>query len=239
MPISRKRPVVLAVLDGWGYRAEREGNAIALASTPTWDALWRSPVADAARSLRARGGPPRGPDGEQRSRAPQPRRWARGAAGPGAHRQRDHRRLLLPQRGASWRSAGRCARAGGTLHLAGLIGGGGVHAMDRHLFALFELAERDGLPRVALHALLDGRDTLPRSALGYLRETVARAAGARGDRLARRPLLRHGPRPPLAAHRAVVPRDGERRGATRRRSARRDPGGVRPRRERRVRHADR
>src|ERR687885_1121431 len=35
-----KRPVVLVVLDGWGYRAEREGNAIAMASTPTWDALW-------------------------------------------------------------------------------------------------------------------------------------------------------------------------------------------------------
>src|SRR3954467_9787857 len=36
----RKKPVVLVVLDGWGYRAEREGNAIALASTPSWDALW-------------------------------------------------------------------------------------------------------------------------------------------------------------------------------------------------------
>src|ERR671939_1523785 len=37
---SGKRPVVLVVLDGWGYRAARDGNAIALASTPTWDALW-------------------------------------------------------------------------------------------------------------------------------------------------------------------------------------------------------
>ena len=40
MPNSYRRPVVLVVLDGWGYRAEREGNAIALANTPTWDALW-------------------------------------------------------------------------------------------------------------------------------------------------------------------------------------------------------
>src|ERR671926_1322132 len=40
---SRKRPVVLMVLDGWGYRTEREGNAIALAETPTWDALWSRP----------------------------------------------------------------------------------------------------------------------------------------------------------------------------------------------------
>src|SRR3954466_6896580 len=38
--MTKKRPVVLVVLDGWGYRAEREGNAIAMAQTPTWDALW-------------------------------------------------------------------------------------------------------------------------------------------------------------------------------------------------------
>src|SRR5574340_1201118 len=41
MPEKDKRPVVLIVLDGWGYRAEREGNAIAMASVPTWDALWQ------------------------------------------------------------------------------------------------------------------------------------------------------------------------------------------------------
>jgi 2,3-bisphosphoglycerate-independent phosphoglycerate mutase len=41
MPAAPQRPVALVVLDGWGYRAEREGNAIALAQTPTWDAIWR------------------------------------------------------------------------------------------------------------------------------------------------------------------------------------------------------
>jgi 2,3-bisphosphoglycerate-independent phosphoglycerate mutase len=66
---------------------------------------------------------------------------------------------------------------GGTLHLMGLIGDGGVHAVDRHLFALFDLAERQRVPRAAVHALLDGRDTLPKSALGYMQQTVARAAG--------------------------------------------------------------
>ncbi len=63
------------------------------------------------------------------------------------------------------------------MHLAGLVGDGGVHACDRHLFALFELAEREKMPRVALHALLDGRDTLPRSGLGFMRETIDRAKG--------------------------------------------------------------
>lgn len=44
MARDNSRPVALIVLDGWGYRRETEGNAIALASTPTWDAIWRHPV---------------------------------------------------------------------------------------------------------------------------------------------------------------------------------------------------
>jgi len=66
---------------------------------------------------------------------------------------------------------------GGTLHLMGLIGCGGVHALDQHLFALIDLAERAGVRRVAIHALLDGRDTMPTSGLAYLDELLARARG--------------------------------------------------------------
>ena len=65
----------------------------------------------------------------------------------------------------------------------GLLGDGGVHALDRHLFALLALAERCGAPRVAVHALLDGRDTLPKSAHRYMRETMAEAT-RRGARIA-------------------------------------------------------
>ena len=54
-----------------------------------------------------------------------------------------------------------------TLHLLGLLGDGGVHAFDQHLFALFDLVEREGVPRVVLHALLDGRDTPPKSGLEF------------------------------------------------------------------------
>ena len=62
---------------------------------------------------------------------------------------------------------------GGTLHLVGLIGAGGVHAIDTHLLALLDLcAEREQVPRVAIHAMLDGRDTMPRSGLGYLEELL-------------------------------------------------------------------
>ena len=77
---------------------------------------------------------------------------------------------------SSTRANARSARQG-TVHLVGLIGKGGVHAIDQHLFALIELCARERVPRVAIHAMLDGRDTMPRSGLGYMRELLERAAG--------------------------------------------------------------
>jgi 2,3-bisphosphoglycerate-independent phosphoglycerate mutase len=68
-------------------------------------------------------------------------------------------------------------QSGGTLHMVGLIGNGGVHALGEHLFALVDLAARRGLDRVAIHALMDGRDTLPTSGLEFMRTTLARIAG--------------------------------------------------------------
>lgn len=64
-------------------------------------------------------------------------------------------------------------RRGGTLHVMGLLGQGGVHAHDRHLRAMLQLGTRLSMPRVALHLLLDGRDTMPRSAAGYLAALLA------------------------------------------------------------------
>ena len=72
----------------------------------------------------------------------------------------------------------RIAKAGsGTLHLVGLIGSGGVHAIDTHLLALLDLAQAEGVARVAIHAMLDGRDTMPRSGLAYLEALLAKAKG--------------------------------------------------------------
>jgi 2,3-bisphosphoglycerate-independent phosphoglycerate mutase len=67
----------------------------------------------------------------------------------------------------------RVKSSGGTLHLMGLIGDGGVHAIDSHLVALLELAKREGVERIAIHAFLDGRDTLPKSALGFMQQLLA------------------------------------------------------------------
>ena len=76
-----------------------------------------------------------------------------------------------------------CRRAvrTGTLHAVGLIGPGGVHANDRHLVALAELAARLNVPSVRVHALLDGRDTPPSSALGFMRDLEGRLAPAHPD----------------------------------------------------------
>ena len=76
----------------------------------------------------------------------------------------------------SWTRCRRAARPGGRLHLVGLIGPGGVHANDRHLVALVELAAAQGVPSVRIHALLDGRDTPPRSAARLRRSTSRRGS---------------------------------------------------------------
>src|SRR5262245_29714573 len=69
------------------------------------------------------------------------------------------------------------AKSGGTVHLMGLLGAGGVHAIDKHLFALIDLCAERRVPRIAIHALLDGRDTMPRSAHGYMRQLIDYAHG--------------------------------------------------------------
>ena len=171
-----KRPVVLVVLDGWGYRPEREGNAIAQASVPTWDRIWdRGPrtLLDAS-GLAV--GLPAGQIGNSEV--------GHLNLGSGRVVMQDLPRISESIRaGDFYRNntlRGACAHvraSGGTLHLMGLVGDGGVHAHQAHALALVELAHREGVPRTAIHALLDGRDTMPTSGLGYLTALVDAVAG--------------------------------------------------------------
>src|SRR5690242_11325849 len=176
MAKASKRSVVLVVLDGWGYRAEREGNAIALANTPTWDAL----TARYPRTLLSASGLAVGLPEHQIGNSEV------GHLNLGAGRvvMQDLVRVdRAIQDGSFFQNRAlvdacqRAKKSGGTVHLMGLIGRGGVHAIDQHLFALIDLFARANVPRVAIHALLDGRDTMPRSGLGYMRELLERAAG--------------------------------------------------------------
>jgi 2,3-bisphosphoglycerate-independent phosphoglycerate mutase len=169
-----RTPVVLIVLDGWGFRPGREGNAVELGETPTWHRLW----AKAPRTLlNASGlavGLPEGQIGNSEV----------GHLNLGAGRVVPQDIVRISQAiasGAFFRLppleelCNRVKRRGGTLHLLGLIGSGGVHALDQHLLAAVRLAQLHELP-VAIHAWLDGRDTAPQSALAFMQELQNRFA---------------------------------------------------------------
>jgi len=171
-----KRPVVLVVLDGWGYRAERDGNAIALATTPTWDALVKRYPRTLLNASGLAVGLPEGQMGNSEV----------GHLNLGAGRivMQDLVRIGDSIKDRSFFSnrvfidaCDAARKNGGTVHLVGLIGAGGVHAIDKHLFALIDLCAQRGVPKIAIHALMDGRDTMPRSGLGYMRQVLEHAKG--------------------------------------------------------------
>src|SRR2546423_3977613 len=168
---TRAGPVALVVLDGWGYRPETAGNAIALASTPTWNSIWSRGSRTLLEASGLRVGLPEGQMGNSEV----------GHLNLGAGRvvMQDLVRISSAISDGSFYTnpalVGACRQVkgkGGTLHLMGLIGAGGVHAIDTHLFALLDLAKRERVERVAIHAFLDGRDTLPKSALGYMQQLL-------------------------------------------------------------------
>jgi 2,3-bisphosphoglycerate-independent phosphoglycerate mutase len=173
---ARRGPVVLVVLDGWGFRRGTDGNAIELARSPTWHRLWET----LPRTLLDASGRPVGlPEGQMGNSEV-------GHLNLGAGRvvHQDIVRIsdsiasgAFFQIPALVRLMDDVRKRDGTLHLFGLIGPGGVHALDQHLLACVELATRAKLPRIAIQALLDGRDTLPASAEGFMRELVAALRG--------------------------------------------------------------
>jgi 2,3-bisphosphoglycerate-independent phosphoglycerate mutase len=175
--------VVLVVLDGWGYRQEREGNAIELASTPTWQRLWKS----CPRTLLDASGLAVGlPEGQMGNSEVGHLNLGAGRVVP-----QDLVRISQSiQRGDFYSIeplVQLCAglrQSGGTLHLVGLLGPGGVHALDRHLLACVELGIRHKVQSIAIHGFLDGRDSSPRLGAEVVRTLLLdmrRIAGTRVD----------------------------------------------------------
>ena len=163
------KPLLLVVLDGFGLRAEREANAIALAGTPNIDALVNEYPHTQLRTSGLAVGLPEGQMGNSEV----------GHTNLGAGRivYQDLVRINRAIEDGSFfqnpvlLEAMKRAKAGsGTLHLMGLLSDGGVHSHEEHAHALLELARREGVPRAFVHAFLDGRDTPPKSGLGYVRE---------------------------------------------------------------------
>jgi 2,3-bisphosphoglycerate-independent phosphoglycerate mutase len=185
MPDATHPRVCLLILDGWGLRPAAPDNAVTQADAPTWKHLWEE--GDYPRATLTTHGPAVGlPEGQM------------GNSEVG-HMNLGAGRVVMQslQRIATSIESGEFARNpvfvdlldgvkknGGTLHLMGLIGPGGVHAVDEHLLALAELAATHRVPRVRLHLFLDGRDTPPQSAHGYLTELLARCAGGEGCKVA-------------------------------------------------------
>ena len=170
--------MALVVLDGWGLREPADDNAVTRADAPTWRHLWEG--GGYPRAKLATHGPAVGlPEGQMGNSEV-------GHMNLGAGRVVMQSLLRISHAVESGEFGvnpafveliGRVRERGGTLHLMGLIGPGGVHAVDAHLLALCEMARRHGMPRVRVHAFLDGRDTPPQSARDYLTELVGRANG--------------------------------------------------------------
>jgi 2,3-bisphosphoglycerate-independent phosphoglycerate mutase len=162
-----KKPVALIVLDGWGYREEKEHNAIAEAKTPFFDELWR----DYPHSLLEASGLAVGlPEGQMGNSE-----VGHTTIGAGKTVFTDLVRISeSAKRGgfgdneALQKLFSHAVKNNSTLHLLGLIGTGGVHAHSDHLIAVLKSAKEAGVKRVAIHAFADGRDTPPESAGGYL-----------------------------------------------------------------------
>ena len=162
-----KKPLLLMILDGWGINPIREHNAVAQADTPNLDSLLSEyPHVQINTSGMAVGLP----DGQMGNSEV-------GHLNIGAGRvvYQDLTRISKAIQDGDFFSnpvlldcIAKTRASNGRLHLAGLLSDGGVHSHITHLYALLELAKREGLKEVFVHCLLDGRDTPPQSGAEYL-----------------------------------------------------------------------
>lgn len=161
------KPIVLVVLDGWGFRAETQHNAIHHAKTPHFDHWWQSRPHALVQTCAEHVGLPDGQMGNSEV----------GHTNLGAGRivYQDFTRINravwqghLADNLAIKETVERALRVDGAVHLCGLLSPGGVHSHSEHVLAAVMAAKNCGAKRIYIHAILDGRDTPPRSALDYL-----------------------------------------------------------------------
>ncbi len=163
----KKAPVFLLICDGWGQAPPSPGNAIALARTPIYDRWLAEHPWTLLEASGEAVGLPAGVMGNSEV--------GHLTLGAGRMVPQDILRIDLALRDGSFFEnpallAGCAAarRKGATLHVMGLVSDGGVHSHERHLEGLLELAAKQRVPRLRIHAFTDGRDTPPKSALRYL-----------------------------------------------------------------------
>ena len=165
--MSKKGPLALIVIDGWGYSAAREGNAIELAATPFYDELCEKYPSTLLEAHGSRVGLPSGVMGNSEV----------GHLNIGSGRVIRMDVSLVDheiETGAFFRNAvltnavETARHPERALHLMGLCSDGQVHSSLTHLYALLKMAKDHGVERVFVHCFLDGRDTPPSSAVNYV-----------------------------------------------------------------------
>ncbi len=174
--MSRRKTAVLLILDGWGHREESDYNAIHAADSPVWDELWSGRPHTLLRTSGEAVGLPAGQMGNSEV----------GHMNLGAGRvvyqtltriDRDIAEGGFFGNPALTAAATKVAADGSALHVIGLLSPGGIHSHEDQIMAMLDLALERGVARLNLHALLDGRDTPPRSALTSLKKFEAKLAG--------------------------------------------------------------
>ncbi|GGW64050.1 2,3-bisphosphoglycerate-independent phosphoglycerate mutase [Alishewanella tabrizica] len=158
-----KKPLVLLILDGWGYREQRENNAIAQANTPVMDSLWQQ----YPHSLISGSGLDVGlPDGQMGNSE-----VGHVNLGSGRVVYQDFTRITKAIADGDFftnpvlvDAVQLAVSKQKAVHIMGLLSPGGVHSHEDHILAMVKLAEQQGATQIYVHAFLDGRDTPPRSA---------------------------------------------------------------------------
>src|SRR5205807_346606 len=172
-------PLILIILDGWGYAPASNANAISLARKPNYDRLLKEFPNTLIHTSGRHVGLPTGQMGNSEV----------GHLNMGAGRivYMDITKIdVMIEKGDFFTTsvllaAMKHARADGRkLHFFGLLSNGGVHSHQNHLYALLKMAKQNGVERVFVHAFMDGRDTLPTSGAGYLQKLQQRLREFRG-----------------------------------------------------------
>jgi len=183
MPTVAFKPVLLLILDGFGCRQADAFNAITCAAKPNFDRLWHEYPHTLIQASEAAVGLPAGQMGNSEV----------GHLNIGAGRvvYQEYTRIdrainsgYFPSNPALQEVIGKLKAGGGALHIFGLLSDGGVHSHENQIHAMLDLAQREGLGKVYVHAFLDGRDTPPKSAEAYIRCLQDKMDGLRGGRIA-------------------------------------------------------
>src|SRR5258708_17297199 len=164
---KRLKPIVLTVLDGWGYRAETKGNAIALARKPNYDRL----ISNFANTLIQTSGPAVGLPAGQMGNSEVGHMNI--GAGRVVHMDITKIDLMVANKTLDQVPLFQKAMERGRhrqLHFLGLLSDGGVHSHINHLFALLEMAKQHKVEKVFVHCFMDGRDTQPNSGRDFVRQ---------------------------------------------------------------------